>query len=156
MKFKWRSFAVNLAVPLAVGGVAAYLTNDNMVMFDYINKPPLSPPQWLFPIAWTILYLLMGIAAYIVYNAHRPKTQKTRALLLYAVQLALNFAWPLVFFNAEDFLAALIVIVALLGFVLITTVGFFKTDKKAGALMLPYLLWTCFAAYLNYGIYVLD
>lgn len=156
MKFKWRSFAVNLAIPLAVGGIAAYLTQDNMVMFDYINKPALSPPQWSFPVAWTILYVLMGIAAFIVCNAHKPKTQKSRALLLYAVQLAINFAWPLVFFNAENFLYALIVIVAMLIFVLLCTLSFFRVDKKAGVLMLPYLLWTAFATYLNYGIYILN
>lgn len=156
MKFKWRSFAVNLAIPLAIGGIATYLTKDNMVMFDYINKPPLSPPQWLFPIAWTVLYILMGIAAYFVYNARMPNTQKSRALLLYSVQLILNFVWPLIFFNGENFLFALAWLIAMLIFVIASTIAFFGVDKKAGALMLPYVIWTAFATYLNYGIYILN
>lgn len=156
MKVKLKSFIANLAIPLAVGGIAAFITKDGMMMFNYIDKPPLSPPQWLFPVAWTLLYILMGIAAYLVYNAKTPNTQKCRALLLYAVQLALNFVWPIVFFNGENFMLALICIIALLFFVVATALAFYKCDKRAGALMLPYVLWTVFATYLNYGIYVLN
>lgn len=156
MKFNAKAFAVSLLIPLAVGGIAAYLTQDSMVMFEYIEKPPLSPPQWLFPIAWTVLYVLMGIASYIVYRSHKPKTQKCRALLIYAFQLALNFAWPLIFFNAGEFLYALLCIAAMLILIITATVCFFKIDKRAGVLMLPYILWTAFATYLNYGIYILN
>lgn len=156
MKRNIGTIAVSLAIPLAVGGIAAYITKDGMMMFEYIEKPPLSPPQWLFPIAWTLLYILMGIASYLVYKAHKPNTQKRRALLIYSVQLAMNFVWPIIFFNTENLLLALIWIAVMLILVLLTTVSFFKTDKRAGVLLLPYVLWTAFATYLNYGIYVLN
>lgn len=156
VKIKWKALVVSIAIPLAVGGIAALLTKDNMIMFDYIKKPALAPPQWLFPIAWSILYVLMGVAAYLVGVSHKPKTQICRALLLYAVQLVLNFFWPIIFFNGEKYLFALIWLIAMLLFVLATSVSFWRIDKRAGVLMLPYVLWTAFATYLNYGIYVLN
>ena len=100
--------------------------------------------------------MLMGAAAYLVAVSHKPKTQRCRALLLYSVQLVFNFFWPIIFFNGEKFLCAFIWLLIMLLFVLGTTLSFWRIDKRAGVFLLPYVLWTAFAVYLNYGIYTLN
>ena len=97
---------MSLAAPLAVGGLAALITKDNMLMFEVIEKPPLAPPGWLFPVAWTILYILMGLASYRVWTSDAQKAQKQTAGVYYALSLVFNFGWPIIFFNAEKYLAA--------------------------------------------------
>lgn len=156
MKAKTKSLLLNIAIPLAVGGLSALLTKDNMIMFEYVKKPPLSPPAWLFPVVWTILYILMGLAAYFVSNSGRPKKQIDSAMLFYGLQLFFNFLWPIFFFNIEKYLFSFIWLMAMWVLIIITTVKFFGIDRKAGYLMLPYVLWTTFAAYLNFGIYILN
>lgn len=156
MKAKTKSLIINIAIPLAVGGLSALLTKDNMIMFEYVRKPPLSPPGWLFPVVWTILYVLMGIAAHLVNTSHKPKQETDTALLFYGIQLLFNFFWSIFFFNMEEYLFAFIWLLAMWVFILITTVKFFRIDKRAGYLMLPYLLWVSFAAYLNLGVYLLN
>lgn len=132
------------------------LTKDNMIMFDYVKKPPLSPPAWLFPVVWTLLYILMGIASYLVYSSHAPQKRKSSALTFYAAQLLFNFGWSIIFFNLGEYLFALVWLCILWLLILITAVLFFRINKKAGILLLPYLLWVSFAGYLNYGIYLLN
>ena len=155
-KINWKLLIICVAIPLAVGGLSALLTKDNAIMFEYIRKPALSPPAWLFPVVWTVLYTLMGIASYVVLTSGAPADDIRNALLFYAIQLVFNFFWPLVFFNLEAFLFALVWLLVLWVLIIITTVKFFRIDKRAGFLMLPYLLWVTFAAYLNYGIYKLN
>ncbi len=88
-----------LAIPLAVGGLAALFSAGSMDKFSALNQPPLSPPGWLFPIVWGILYILMGTASYIVYSSDAPEISKQKALGLYLVQLGFNFLWPILFFT---------------------------------------------------------
>ena len=145
-----------IAIPLIVGGLSAVLTMDNMIMFDYVAKPPLSPPAWLFPVVWTILYVLMGLASYFVLISKKPKKQVNTALIFYGLQLVFNFFWSLIFFNLGNYLFAFIWLLALWVLIIITAVKFYNIDKKAGYLMIPYILWVTFAAYLNYGIYKLN
>lgn len=102
VKIKWKKLAVSLAAPLAVGGLSALITKDNMLMFEVIEKPPLAPPGWLFPVAWTILYILMGLASYRVWTSDARKAQKQTAGVYYALSLVFNFGWPIIFFNAEN------------------------------------------------------
>lgn len=156
MKAKTKSLILNLAIPLAVGGLSALLTRNNMIMFDYVRKPPLSPPAWLFPVVWTVLYILMGLAAYFVRNSNRPKKEVNTALLFYGIQLFFNFFWSIFFFNMEKYLFSFIWLLAMLILIIVTTFKFFDIDRKAGWLMLPYILWVTFAAYLNFGIYMLN
>lgn len=156
MKAKTKSLIINLAIPLAVGGLSALLTKDSMVVFDFVKKPPLSPPGWLFPIVWTILYALMGLAAYYVHTSANPKKDVNSALLFYDTQLFFNFFWPIFFFIMQKYLFSFIWLIAMWVFILITTIKFFRIEKKSGWLMLPYILWVSFAAYLNWGIYVLN
>lgn len=154
MKSKTKSAAVAVLIPLAVGGFSALLTASGMRSFDFLLKPPLSPPKWLFPVAWTILYILMGLASYFVWSSNSPK--RKRALTFYGVQLLFNFFWSIIFFNAQAYLFAFIWIIALWLLIVITTLLFGEISKKAAYLFVPYLLWVSFAAYLNFGIYVLN
>ena len=156
MKTDWKKLALAVAIPLAVGGLSALLTMDNMVMFDAVNKPPLAPPKWLFPAAWTVLYVLMGIASYSVFTADEKKKKKRASLIVYAISLAFNFLWSIIFFNLDNYLLAFVWLCALWLLIVIVTVRFFGIRRTAGWLMLPYILWVSFAGYLNYGIYLLN
>lgn len=151
---RWKALLFNLFLPLTVGGISAFLTSDSMEVYGTLRQPPLSPPGWLFPIVWSILFLLMGIAAYLVWV--RDSTGRNGALLFYGLQLAMNFGWTLVFFNLQNYGLALLWLIVLWVLILITTVRFFKENKAAGWLMLPYLLWVTFAGYLNAGVWILN
>lgn len=155
-KINWKLLIICIAIPLAVGGLSALLTKDNMIMFQYIRKPALSPPAWLFPVVWTILYTLMGISSYRVVSSDAAPKEIRGALIFYALQLFFNFLWSIVFFNLEAYLFAFIWLILLWALILITTVRFFRIDRRAGWLMVPYLLWVAFAGYLNYAIYKLN
>ena len=99
MNIKKDEFAIAVLLPLAVGTVAGYLTRGAQMMFSIVDKPPLSPPGWLFPVVWTILYVLMGIASYIIYQQGNDREDVKEALTFYLVQLAFNFFWTIIFFN---------------------------------------------------------
>ena len=156
MKIKWKALIAGILIPLAVGGLSAWITKDNMALFDEVAKPPLAPPKLLFPIAWTILYIMMGIASYLVYVSGGSREQKSSSLTLYGIQLLLNFFWSIIFFNYRSYLFAFIWLVFLWIFILATLLSFRKTSKAASYLMIPYLLWVTFAGYLNFGIYLLN
>lgn len=156
MKNKNKNLVGCLALPLIVGGLSALVTKDSMTMFEYVSKPPLSPPGWLFPVAWTILYILMGLASYFVYISHKPKGDINSALIFYGLQLFFNFFWSVFFFNLEKYLFSFIWLLAMLALIIVTTVKFINIDKRSGYLMLPYIAWTVFAAYLNFGVYMLN
>ncbi len=156
MKIDWKKLLICLAIPLGVGALAALLTRGTMDIYQSYEKPPLSPPGWLFPVVWTALYALMGWASYLVVQAPATKEEKRKALTLYGIQLALNFLWPLVFFRAQKLLAAFLVLIALWVAIYLTIRAFAKIRELAGDLMLPYLLWVSFAGYLNLGIYLLN
>lgn len=156
MKIHWKRLLLCLAIPLAVGGAAALLTQSSMERFEQLNQPPLSPPGWLFPIAWTALYILMGTAGYLVLQSGAGKPLIHRALWVYGVQLAFNFLWPIFFFRLGSHLFSLIWLIALWILILITILRFFRIKTAAGWLLAPYLLWTTFAAYLNLGVCLLN
>jgi tryptophan-rich sensory protein len=122
--------------------------------YSNLKKPPFNPPSWVFTPVWTILYVMMGISAYLVYEK-KEKKRKT-ALLLFAAQLFLNFWWTILFFTFRSPLAAFIEIIALLLTIVMTIVAFWPISKKAAILLLPYLLWVCFASVLNYSVWKLN
>lgn len=153
MKMQWKNLITCIAIPLAAGSLSALLTRNNMESFESINKPVLAPPGWLFPVVWTILYLLMGIASYLVLTSEEPNNA---ALTVYVIQLAFNFFWSIIFFNLEQYLLAFIWLVLLWLLILKTADLFRQISKPAGYLMLPYLLWVTFAGYLNFAIYLLN
>lgn len=156
MKIKPKKLVVCLAVPLAVGGLAAALSMSGTQAFAALEKPLLTPPAWVFPVVWTALYLMMGLASYLVSEANRPKDEISAALTVYACQLALNFFWPILFFRFALYLFAFFWLIALWLAVLATFAFFHKLSSRAGGLILPYLLWVTFAGYLNLGIYLLN
>lgn len=143
-------------VPLLVGVVASLITGDEMRMFASLEKPLLSPPGWIFPIVWTILYILMGISSYLIITAGADKDKTEKALMLYWYQLAVNFLWPTFFFNFQWYLFSFIWLVLLWVLVLLMILAFYKIDKRAAYLNIPYLVWLTFAGYLNLAIWWLN
>lgn len=145
-----------IALPLAVGGLAAFLTKDSMMLYQTMPKPPLSPPGWVFPVVWTILYVLMGIASALVWTAGVSPVRRDRALTVYLMSLGANFIWPLIFFGMELYLLAFIWLIVLWLLSAATLLLFWYISEAAGKLMLPYLLWLSFAAYLNLGVWLIN
>lgn len=156
MKIKKTTLIIFILIPLLVGGLSALLTMGAMKDFALINKPPLSPPAWLFPVVWTVLYILMGISSYIIYTAPVSDEKALKALIPYGIQLIFNFFWSIIFFNLGWYLFAFICLVIMLIFILITFKRFYEISKPAAVLLIPYILWTIFAGYLNFGIYLLN
>lgn len=155
-KFNLKRFLISIAIPLIVGGISALITSENMNLYSRIETPPLSPPGWIFPVVWTILYTLMGVSFYLVWNSNAAIFEKKQAFWVYAIQLFLNFIWSPIFFNMRAYLIAFIVLLALWGFVLAMIIKFYKISKLAGILQIPYLIWLTFAGYLNLAIYLLN
>lgn len=151
---KLKPLIINIAIPLAVGGVSALITGSGFKEYSEINQPMLSPPPWVFPVVWTILYILMGIASYLVWE--KDNTEAKRPLAVYAIQLFFNFLWPIFFFSLHAYLFSFIWIMLLWALVVATTLMFYRVNKTAGLLMIPYLVWLTFAAYLNLGVYILN
>ena len=143
-----------IAIPLIVGSISAFLTQNAMMAFDSMNKPMLAPPAWLFPVAWTILYILMGVASFLIYMSNHEA--RYIGLLLYIGQLIFNFFWSLIFFrlNAYIFAAAWLTILLIMIIALIFNTA--KYSKAAMCMLIPYAAWCCFAMYLNVGVAILN
>jgi len=156
MQSKFKIFLICVAIPLLVGGLAGFLTKDSMETFSMLNQPPLSPPGIVFPIVWTILYTLMGVASYLVVTSDASKEEKQNSLFVYGIQLAINFFWSIFFFNLEWYLFSFFWLLLLWAFILNTIIQFYRISKPAAYLMIPYLIWVTFAGYLNFGIYLLN
>ena len=148
------TYAVSIAVAVGVGSLSALLTSGSMDIYSSVEAPPLSPPSIVFPIVWTVLFTLMGISAARVFIANEYKWNN--ALTVYAVQLAVNFLWSIIFFNIRALLIAFLWLILLWVLIIIMIKGFYKYDKPAAYLQIPYLLWVTFAGYLNIGIYLLN
>ena len=153
---KWKQLLPALALPLALGGLSAWLNRGAMADYAALNKPPLSPPGWLFPVVWTLLFLLMGLAAYLVAVSPVSDRRRERALNLYLVQLGFCFFWGSLFFGLGARFAAFVWLLVLLGLALVCCLLFWHIRRRAGALLLPYLLWLLFAAYLNLSLWLLN
>ena len=160
IKIKWNEIIaplVGAALSLLIGLLSAYLTKDSMNIASWAKQPPFSPPAWLFPIVWTLLYALMGIGAGVVYNRRDRDADAVRgALLTFLFQLAINFLWSIVFFHQKALLLACILLAVLLASVIRMTVQFWRIDPLAGKIQIPYILWLAFALYLNVGFVVLN
>ncbi len=150
-------YIVAIAIPLAVGLGAAWLTRDSMQIYSEVNTPPLSPPSWLFPVVWTILYTLMGVSSAMVYiNRERDPESAVTGLAFYAVSLLVNFVWPLLFFRARLFLPAFLWLLLLLYLIIRTILAYRKVSPTAAYLQIPYAVWVTFAGYLNFAIFLLN
>lgn len=127
----------------------------NMLWFDSLNKPFLNPPDWLFAPVWVILYIMMA-AALFLFIGDGMRKGKYLPLTFFLIQLALNLAWSPIFFEMQNILGGFIIIVFMYIFLLLTIITFFKYSKVASFLLIPYLLWLSFAAYLNFAFLVLN
>ena len=156
MKENTKLLIKSLALPLLTGAVAGLLTRNAMQDFEVLIKPPLSPPGWLFPVVWTILYALMGYSAYLIQTSSADAEQKSDALMLYHYQLIVNFLWSIFFFNFGWYLFSLVWLLLLWVLIILMIRSFSQISKTAAYLNIPYLLWVTFAAYLNAGIWWLN
>jgi len=154
-------FILAMLLCLGAGVIGSFATETGLgSWYQTLIKPPITPPNVVFPIAWTTLYILMGLALYIIWSQpqkyRRDPELKKSALLFFALQLILNIAWSFLFFGLESPILGLIGIFALIGMVSITIIKFYQLNKKAAYLMVPYLIWICFATILNLWIVILN
>lgn len=153
---KWKVYAVFVAICEAVGILSALISRQGMQVYEtQMQKPPLSPPGWVFAVVWPILYGLMGFGAARIWLAD-DTTGRKKGLNLFVTQLIVNFFWSLIFFVLRGYGLAFLWILALLGLVVWMTYEFYKVEKFAGLLQLPYIIWLFFAAYLSGGAWLIN
>lgn len=145
-----------IAIPLLVGVVATFISGGGMKTFESMNKPPFAPPAWVFPVVWTILYIFMGISSYWIMTSGAKEEEIYKAMSLYWYQLAVNFLWPTFFFNFGWYLFSFLWLVLLWVLVLAMILRFWRIDRRAAWINVPYLIWLVFAGYLNAGIWWLS
>ena len=153
---KWKTYGFWIGLTELAGAAAGFVTREGTKIYQQsVIQPAFSPPGWLFPVVWAILYLLMAIsAARVALSAEG--SARSSALQLYLIQLAVNCLWPILFFNLQAFGAAFLWLVLLFALIVWMILSFRELDKTAAWLLLPYLLWTAFAGYLNYGVWMLN
>lgn len=157
MRFKPFAFIINIAIPLAMGAIGAWFTSQYVkTWYVTLNKPSFNPPNWVFAPVWTTLFILMGIAAYLVWLKREQVQYFARTVAIYLIQLVLNVMWSFLFFYAHEIGIALFEIIALLLAIIINAMVFYKIDKTAGLLFIPYILWVGFATILTYSIFSLN
>ena len=155
--FKLLPFTISLLVTLSIGAIAGVFTAPQIASwYLYLKKPSFNPPNWIFGPVWTILYILIGIAAYLVWQQRSNAINFINAKRIYFLQLFFNFSWSLVFFGLHQVVGALIIIVLLFICIIINIRAFSKISKTAAWLLAPYLLWVSFATALNCSIYILN
>lgn len=149
---KYKYIILNIAISLGIGGLSAFFTMNSMDIYQNINRPKLAPPGYIFPIVWTILYVLMGISSYLIHRSNLKN--KETALIIYYFQLLINFSWPIFFFNYQNFLLALAILFILNILVIILIKVTYSINHLASYLLIPYLIWILFALYLNFWIFI--
>lgn len=148
-----RELLISLAIPLVVGGLSTLLSGGTKIN-PRLETPPLMPPEWIFPVVWTTLYILMGYGSYLIYKSRQDG--KSTALFIYAAQLFANFLWSILFFRFEFLLGAFIDAVILWALAIAMVFLFADINKKAAILQIPYILWLTFAAFLSFGFWALN
>ena len=155
-KSQWKTYLFWVALAEGIGLLAGVLTREATALYSRMTvKPPLSPPAWIFPVVWTVLYALMGISAARV-SLKQESRARSRGLNIFVAQLIVNFFWSLIFFNARAYGFALVWLMLLWTLIVWMIYAFGKVDRRAALLQIPYLLWVTFAAYLNYGVWKLN
>lgn len=157
MRFKPLAFILSIAITLSIGALGGFATAQSVkTWYPLLNKPSFNPPNWLFAPVWTSLYILIGIAAYLVWVKRDQVQHFPRTAAIYFIQLILNLAWSFIFFYLHEIGFALAEIIVLLMVVILNAVMFYKTDKWAGLLFIPYILWVSFASFLTYNLFILN
>jgi translocator protein len=145
-----------IAIPLITGGVSGIATASSISnWFLALNKPVFNPPSFLFDPVWTMLYILMGVSLFLIWRSPKGKKRKN-ALMIFSIQLLLNFAWSFLFFYFRQIGFALLEIIVLWVLILIMIILFHRVSKTAAWLQIPYILWVSFASALNAGIWILN
>ena len=139
-----------------VGAFSALLSGGFGDFYEKFTPPPLLPPAWLFPVVWTILYAVMGFSAYLISSSEADSSERNKALFIYWIQLAVNFLWSIVFFRLENPWAAFVVILILLILIIAMIISFRKISPLAAMINIPYLIWVCFATYLNLATAIIN
>ena len=155
-RIRWDQLIICILIPLAVGTLSGLISQNAWMTFENVQKPPLSPPGWLFPVVWTVLYILMGIASYLIIQSDAPADRTSPALLIYGIQLFFIFFWSILFFNLEWYLFSFFWLLVLWGLILLMMILFYRIHRVSAYLLIPYLLWVTFAGYLNLGIYLVN
>ena len=150
---KWKNLIISILIPVIIGFLGSIVGNV-MNGFDGINKPAFTPPAIVFPIAWSILYILMGISSYLIFES--DSSEKDSALLIYGIQLVINSLWTFFFFNLKWFLFSFVLVLIILLFVIVMIIKFYKINKTAAYLQIPYVVWLIFAAILSYNVFLLN
>ena len=157
LKQNFKIFGISILIPLAVGGLSALLTRSGMDIYSDVKMPPLTPPSWLFPVVWSILFLLMGISSGLVWKVRMRNPQKAADdLVFYALSLIFNFLWSIFFFNLRWFFFSFIWLLGLWYLILRTIFSYKRVCPIAAKLQIPYLLWVTFAGYLNFAIWLIN
>lgn len=149
---KLKTYAKSILIPVVLGGIVGFIISGS-IDYDSLQKPFFAPPSILFPIIWSILYVLMGISYGILDVSSLVDSEIN---LIYYLQLAVNLLWPIAFFVLKWRFFAFLWILLLLVLIIIMIIKFYNKNKVAGLIQIPYLLWTVFATYLNLGIYLLN
>ena len=148
---------ISIVTCLTVGAVSGYFTaNEIPNWYATLIKPSFNPPNWIFGPVWSTLYLLMAISWWLVWKSDIASSKKNKAMLIFAIQLILNFFWSIIFFSFHQPGFALIEIIIMLIFILFSIITFYPASKPAAYLLIPYLLWVSFASILNYAIWKLN
>ena len=152
----WKTYLFWILLAEGVGALSGYLTRDGVARYEaVVQKPPLTPPGWAFPVVWGILFALMGIGAARVYLTPASDA-RSRGLKLFLVQLLVNFLWSIFFFNGRLYLFSFLWILGLWGLILLMITAFRPLDRWAAVMQIPYLFWVTFAAYLTFGVWRLN
>jgi tryptophan-rich sensory protein len=147
---------ISILIALLAGFIGSFFTTSSIsTWYAFINKPFFSPPNWIFAPVWSFLYILMGISAFLIWQK-RDNSKIKPAMIFYGIQLVLNTLWSIIFFGMHNPGLALLEILILWVFISITLIEFYRINKTAGLLFIPYLLWVSFASILNYAIWILN
>lgn len=152
---KWWTYGIFIGLTLAVGMLSGFLTREGMAQVSKLPQSALTPPSWVFPVVWSILYTLMAIGAAKIWMSPESE-ERSRGLWLYLFQLIFNFFWSLFYFNMQAFGFSLLWLIALWILILLMILSWRKTDKLAAWLQIPYLIWVAFAGYLNFVMWRLN
>ncbi len=152
----WPSLIAAIILTLGVGGLSSILTSNAFEAYKALQQPEFAPPGWIFAPVWTLLYIMMGIAAYRIFMYGLERRTVRASLWVYLLQLVFNFFWTLIFFRWELRGLAFVEILILLVLIVTNTWQFIKIDRLAGLLMVPYVLWVAFASVLNFSVWIIN
>ncbi|HML06006.1 MAG TPA: TspO/MBR family protein [Methanobacterium sp.] len=148
---------ISILIPLIAGFIGSIATFDGITnFFNVLNKPVWTPPSWAFAPIWTTLFILMGIALFLVWRKGFERRDVKIAMAIFGVQIILNILWSVIFFGLRSITGGLIEIIILWIAILVNIVVFYRISKAAGLLLVPYIIWVTIASYLTYTVYILN